>query len=304
VAEPEGTFPAVREAMKGLTGFIGWLGASIAGLTAACYGAGYFAIHEHLTMLGLGDVVDVSNDQLLLEGGRFFYLTLQQMAVGGMIIIVSAVAACAIGWALYRLAFVKNAVAGGGKRFATKDRKALITDLLLPLLAVAIVVAHYSFYYDPLSDILELDNLAFRPPNPDGVAGMIQSGDGGDRDWLVGSYGFFCQVYALFVGVTWLMIYNRSRSAFGKAAKLLFVVYTVILTAFLPLAFGVLVRTPIYPVVDVTLKGGQQAHGLVIQRSDRAILLWNPATRHAASYRSDDVAGYEVVGERDIFAKG
>lgn len=304
-AEAEGTFPAVREAMKGLTGFIVWVGTATAGLTAACYGAGYFTIHEHLTMLGFGDIVDVSNDQLLLEGGRFFYRTVQQIAVGGMIIIVTAFAACAIGWALTRIAFVKKAVGWGRKRFATSDMKRLTADLLLPLIAVAVVVGHFDLYYDPLSTSLRFDNLAFADPGAaKGVAAMIQSGDGGDRDWLAGSYDFFCRVYALFVGLTWLMIYNRSRSAFGKAAKLLFVLYTVILTAFLPLAFGVLIRTPIYPVVDVTLKGGQQVHGLVIQRTDRAILLWNPATRRAASYRSEDVAGYEVVGDRDIFAKG
>jgi hypothetical protein len=60
----EGTFPAVREALKGLTGVIGWVGASIAGLTALCYGAGYFTIHAHLTMLGFTDVVDVSNGRI------------------------------------------------------------------------------------------------------------------------------------------------------------------------------------------------------------------------------------------------
>jgi len=306
MAKAEGTFPAVREAMKGLTGFIGWVGASIAGLTAACYGAGYFAIHEHLTMLGFGDVVDVSNDQLLLEGGRFFYQTLQQVAVGGMIIIVSATAVCAVAWAIYRIPFIQNnkAVVATRKRLTNKSTTDLMA-VLLPLVAVAIVIVHYNLHYEPTGSSLDLENLAFLPPSQaDDVRGMIQSGDVGDRRWLIGSYNFFVRVYALFIAVTWLLIYNRSRTAFGKAAKLLFVLYTVILTAFLPLAFGVLVRTPIYPVVDVTLKGGQQAHGLVIQRTDRAILLWNPATRHAASYRSDDVAGYEVVGERDIFAKG
>jgi len=307
-AVAEGTFPAVREAMKALTGVIGWVGASIAGLTAACYGAGYFTIHEHLTMLGFGDVVDVSNDQLLLEGGRFFYLTLQQMAVGGMIIIVSVTAVCAIAWAIYRIPWVRKRKAAEWirERLASKSVKSLTTELL-PLFAVVIVVVHYNLYYAPTSSILGLENLAFAKPSGDefakGVGAMIQSGCTDDRDWLVGTYGFFCQVYALFIGVTWLIIYNRSSTAFGKAANLLFVLYTVILTAFLPLAFAVLVRTPIYPVVDVTLKAGQPAHGLVIQRTDRGILLWNPLTRHVVSYGSGDVAGYEVVGDQDIFAR-
>jgi hypothetical protein len=306
----EGTFPAVREAMKGLTGFIGWLGASIAGLTAACYGAGYFTIHEHLTMLGFGDVVDISNDQLLLEGGRFFYLTLQQMAVGGMIIIVSAKAECAIAWGVYQIPFVQRskAVVWTRKRLASKSVKGL-TIYLLPLIAIAIVIWHYDKFYEPTSSILSLVNLAFSTPRGEAgtyaihVGRAILTGDTGDRNGLVDDYNFFVRVYTLFIAVTWLIIYNRSSTAFGKAANLLFVLYTVILTAFLPLAFAVLVRTPIYPVVNVTLKGGQQAHGLVIQRTDRGTLLWNPVTRHAVSYGSNDVVGYEVVGDRDIFAK-
>jgi hypothetical protein len=302
----EDTSPALRQALKALTSVIGWIGASVAGLTAILYGAGYFATHEHLTMLGFSGVVDVSNDQLLIEGGRFFYLTLQQMAVGGMIIIVSATIVCGIGWAIYQIPFVTKAVNWASERSGNVK---WLTAYLPPLLAIAIVVVHYNLYYDPTSSILGLENLAFSAPpaKPQTFAELVQaaimSGDGAQRDALVGDYGFFCQVYALFIAVTWVIIYTGSSSAFGKAANLLFVLYTVILTAFLPLAFAVLVRSPIYPAADVTLKSGQQTHGLVIQRSGSGIMLWNPVTRHVVSFSDDDLVGYEVVGSRDIFAK-
>lgn len=306
----ERTFPAIRDAMKALTGVIAWVGASIAGLTALCYAAGYFTIHEHLAMLGFSDVVDVSKDQLLLEGGRFFYRTLQQMAISGIIIIVTATAACAIAWAIYRIPLVhgNERVVAIRDRLASKSARGLTAELL-PLFAIAIVVWHYNFFYDPTSSILTLENLAFSAPR--GQSGtfaiqagrMILSGNPDDRANLAGSYDYFVQVYALFIAVTWLMIYNRSNTAFGKAANFLFVIYTVILTAFLPLAFAVMVRTPIYPVFDVALKGGRQVHGLVIQRTDNGILLWDPRTRRAASYGSNDITGYQVVGDRDIFAR-
>jgi len=301
---------AVREAVKALTGVIGWIGASVAGLTALGYGAGYFTVHEHLIMLGFSDVVDVTNDDVLLEGGRFFYLTLQQMAVGGMFIIITATAVSAIAWAIYRIPHVRRnkRVVAVSRRLGSAGVRCLTSELL-PLFAIAIVVWHYNVYYEPLSSILSLENLAFSTPRGEpgtlaiDTGRMILSGSAEDRANLVGSYNFFVQVYALFVVVSWLMIYNRSSTAFGKAANFLFVIYTVILTAFLPLAFAVLVRTPIYPVANVMLKSGQATHGLLIQRTDRGMILWNPRTRSAVSYGRDDVTGYEVVGDRDIFAK-
>jgi len=300
---------AVREAVKALTGVIGWIGASLAGLTALGYGAGYLTAHEHLIMLGFSDVMDVTNDDILLEAERFFYLTLQQMAVGGMIIIVTATAISAIAWAIYRVPAVrKNKGVIAVKRRMSSAGVRGLTSELLPLIAIAIVVWHYNTYYEPLSSILSLENLGFSTPRAYGtfatdVGKMIVSGDPADRATLVSSYNLFVQVYALFIAVTWLMIYNRSSTAFGRAANFLFAIYTVILTAFLPLAFAVLVRTPIYPVANVMLKNGQATHGLVIQRTDGDMILWNPRTRSAAVYRREDVTGYEVVGGRDIFAK-
>jgi hypothetical protein len=261
-------------------------------------------------MLGFSDVVDVTNDDVLLEGGRFFYLTLQQMALGGMIIVVTATAISAIGWAIYRVPSVRR----NKKVLAIKRRLGNagirgMTSEMLPLIAIVIVIWHYNVYYEPLSSILSLENLAFAMPRADPgtlathVAKMILSGNPDDRAALVGSYDFFVQVYTLFIAVTWLMIYNRSNTAFGKAANFLFVIYTVILTAFLPLAFAVLVRTPVYPVAKVELKDGQESNGLVVQRTDVGTILWNPRTRSALSYGREDIIGYEVVGERDIFAR-
>lgn len=301
---------AERAAVKALTGVVGWIGASVAGLTALGYGAGYFTVHEHLIMLGFGDVVDVTNDDILLEGGRFFYLTLQQMAVGGMIIIVTATAISAIVWAIHQLPAVRKNrwVVAVNRRTSSAGMRGLTSEML-PLAAIAIVVWHYNSYYDPLSSILSLENLAFSAPRVESgtiatdVGRMILSGDANDRAALIDSYNFFVQVYALFIAVTWLIVYNRSSTLFGRAANFLFIIYTVILTAFLPLAFAVLVRTPIYPVANVMLKSGQPTHGLVIQRTDRGMILWNPSTRGAVSYSRDEVTGNEVIGARDIFAK-
>lgn len=302
---------AVRDAVTAFTRFIGWIGASVAGLTAFGYAAGYFTVHEHLIMLGFSDVVKVTNDDILLEGGRFFYRTLQQMAVGWMIIIITATAVWVVAWAIYRPQFVRKSkpVVSIRMRLASKSVKGRLAELI-PLLAIVIVVLHHDKYYDPANSILGLENLAFSMPGDETetyarwVSQKILSGDANQRAELIADYDYFVQIYALFIAVTWLLIYNRgSSSTFGRAASFLFVIYTVILTAFLPLAFGVLVRTPIYPVANVVLKNGQAIQGLVIQRTDGELTMWNPRTHSAVFYGRDDMTGYEVVGSRDIFAK-
>jgi hypothetical protein len=297
--------PVVREAFKALTGVIGWVGASVAGITALCYGAGYFVIHTHLSMLGLSDVVEVSNNQLLLEGGRFFFWTLGQLAVGWMIIVVIGTLICVLVRVIYAVPRLQRSKVVGGvrKRMTTAGATTLRADLLA-LAAIGIVIWHYNQFYDPMRSILGLSNLAFSTPaDPNSAAGMIASGTTANRAALIDSYNFFVRVYALFVAATWLIIFQGSNTAYGKAANFLFIVYTVLLTALLPQAFAVLVRTPYYPVANLALKNGQQVHGFILQRTDRSFLIWNAEARRVAALSNADVSGFEVVGERDIFEK-
>lgn len=60
-------------------GAITWLGGAIAGLTALCYGAGYFALHAYLALLGLDGIVPVKPDQMLLEGAEFWLTLVSQL---------------------------------------------------------------------------------------------------------------------------------------------------------------------------------------------------------------------------------
>jgi hypothetical protein len=59
--------------LQRLKGSIAWLGGALAALTAICYATGYYAFHAHLTMLGLGRVVDFKHEDMLLEGARCFF---------------------------------------------------------------------------------------------------------------------------------------------------------------------------------------------------------------------------------------
>ena len=297
--------PVVRDAAKAITGVIGWIGASLVGITALCYGAGYFVIHTHLSMLGLSDVVDVPNSQLLLEGGRFFYWTLAQVAVGWMIIVVIGTIICLVARIIYEVPTISRSkvVTSVRERLSGPSAKRIGADLL-PLAAIAIIVWHYDWFYDPTNSILGLSNLLFSTgPAHDPTAAMIMSGDQTQRANLIETYDFFVWAYALVVAVTWLMVYKGGRRAFGRAANFVFITYTIVVTAFLPQAFAVLVRTPFYPVANVMLRNGQQVRGLIVQRTDRNILIWDAEGQRAQALSPGDVTGFEVTGERDIFQK-
>jgi hypothetical protein len=305
-----GAHPAVRQAMRGLTGAIGWIGASVAGLTALLYGAGYFVIHTHLTMLGLSGVVDVPTDQLLLEGGRFFYYTLSQMVTFALVVAAIMIAIWLTATIIIKfspigrirlVAVVRNFLKG-----AAVER---VAPYVIPVAIMGAVILLYDWYYYELDSLLQLQNLAFAPVVPEKntlaeqVQPLIRSGTTGDRDGLIQTYMLFVWKYTAFITFAWLVVYNGSRTVLGKFSNFLLILFAILLTALLPSAFAVLVRTPIYPVANLVFKNGNMLRALLIQRTEHNVLVWLPARRGAASFNAEEVASVEVVGERDIFRK-
>lgn len=65
--------------------FVVWLGGSLASITAIFYATGYLITRAHLSMLGLYGVLDVDNDYIIQEGGKFFlvvgYATVSNVAL-------------------------------------------------------------------------------------------------------------------------------------------------------------------------------------------------------------------------------
>lgn len=303
------THPAVREAAGALAGIVGWIGGSIAGLTALCYGAGYFVIHTHLTMLGFSGVVDVPADQLLLEGGRFFYYTLAKILLAGMVIVLIPTGFYLLAKSIYRTPRIHgNKCVRWLREILASDRAKLIEGYALPLLAILLVVLHFNYYYDELGTLQTLNNLAFLTPGKvPGIAGqiapMITSGSEVDRDNLIATYLQLVFNYTVFVALLWIVIRRVGATPLGKIAKTFFVLYTALLTASLPLAFGVLVRTPIYPAATVILKNGEKFKGFLLQRSAEDILLWNPDARRSIVFNVAETSRVEAAGESDIFHK-
>ena len=302
--------PAIRQALGALSGWIGWLGASVAGLTALCYGAGYFVLHTHLTMLGLTGAVDIPTDQLLLEGGRFFYFTLAIFIEAAMVIAAIATAIFLLGATAYRMPAIRESRAASSiRRFVANERARRIASFVLPLAIILLVIFHFNSFYDRLTSLRVLNGLAFGPvkAEPRTLAAQVQplilTGDPSDRDKLVNTYIGLVRNYALFISIVFLVVHKGARTGFGRAANLLLILYAILLTASLPTAFAVLVRSPIYPAAILVFDKAQWSSGLVLQRTDHDVIVWHPQTRHAATYNRDDVSRVTMVGERDIFQK-
>jgi hypothetical protein len=305
----ESSAQALTRAGKAFTGWLGWLGASVAGLTALCYGAGYFVIHTHLTMLGLSGVIDVPTNQLLLEGGRFFFFTLSQMVVFAMVLAAIAIAVWIIATTVSRIPPVRKGAAAVVTRFRLNERVKAITPYLMAVLITGTVILLSYLYYDDLSSLLQLHNLAFGPSEPKcntlaaTVQPLIMSGSGAARDSLIQTYTFLVWKYSAFIIFVLFIVYGNPKVFLGKFAKSLLVLLAVLMTAVLPASFAVLVRTPIYPVANLTFKNGQQSRGLLLQRTDHNVLVWDRGRLAAVSYNADDLSSVEVIGERDIFQK-
>lgn len=302
------THPVVRQAVSTFNGIIGWIGASIAGLTALCYGAGYFVIHTHLAMLGFSGIVDVPTNQLLLEGGRFFFYTLEKILLAGMVIVLIPTGLYLLGRSVHHIPPIhRHRAVVGLRRILAGDRAQRIGSYALPLLAIVLVVWHFNYYYDAVGTLQRLSNLAFVPAEVPGFAAevvpLITSGSEKDRDILIATYLQFVFNYTAFISALWIVIYRAGSTPLGKIAKGFFILYTALLTVSLPLAFGILVRTPLYPATIVTLKMGAPVKGLMLQRSEHSVLLWRPDERRAVSLEAGEISRIESMGELDIFQK-
>lgn len=293
-----------------LSGWIGWLGASVAGLTALCYGSGYFVVHTHLNMLGLSGVLDVSTDQLLLEGGRFLFATISLIVETGLIIAIFATVIWLIASIIYRLSAKKNGrLSTLISRTRDNDAVRSIVSYVLPVTIIAIIFYHHDAYYDRLDSLTQLQSLLFFPVEAAKnslaaeVGPFILDGTVKARSRLIVSYQDLVAVYTVSIIFVWIVVYIGATSTFGKLANILLIIYSILLTAFLPVAFGVLVRTPVYPVANIVLDGGQNLEGFLLQRRDHDVVIWDPKAHRAVTVGTDGVSRLEVVGEQDIFRK-
>ena len=79
-------------------------------------------------------------------------------------------------------------------------------------------------------------------------------------------------------------------------------VYGMVYTLLLPIDFGILVRTAVYPVASLEFKNAVVVRGNLVSRNEKNILLWLPAERKAMWFPSESIATVQVIGQDNLFS--
>ena len=306
---------------------IAWLGGALAALTAICYATGYYSFHAHLTMLGLGQVVDFKHEDMLLEGARFFFAVtahLLQMVLALGAGLVSVLVLLAFlgeigplrrGWRRFGEWFSQRRVA------LDAARPALTSTVLLAAL-VLVLIAHTDRFFYPLLALGRIDSLLFRSGGlatadcralvpvadfglqPAVAASLLMQGERCGNILLVEFRrlldGYLVLLIAIGLSFSFLPLIRPPILA--RIFRIVLAVYGMVYTLLLPVDFGILVRAAVYPLASLQFKGGAVVKGNLMTRNDKSILLWLPAERKAMWFPSESIATIQVIGQDNLFS--
>ncbi|CAN5172863.1 hypothetical protein BH10PSE16_BH10PSE16_07130 [soil metagenome] len=315
------------ELLQRLKGSIAWLGGALAALTAICYATGYYAFHAHLTMLGLGQVVDLKHEDMLLEGARFFFavtghLLQMVLALGAGLVILLVLLAL-----LSEIGPLARRVRRAGewlnaRRAALGAARPALKGTLLLTAVVILLIAHTDRFFYPLLALGRIDSLLFRSGVqaiddcralipvagiglPPAVAASLLMQGGRCSVFLLAEFrrlldGYLALLIALGLGFS-LNVSVRPL-LLARTFRLVLAVYAMVYTLLLPIAFGILVRAAIYPVASLEFKSGAAIRGNLMARNDKSLLLWRPAERKAMWYPSEAISTIQVTGQSNLFS--
>ena len=315
------------ELIQRLKESIAWLGGALAALTAICYATGYYSFHAHLTMLGLGQVVDFKHEDMLLEGARFFFavtahLLQMMLALGAGLVsllvllgFVGEIGPLRRGWRRFGEWFSERRVA------LDAARPALTSTVLLAAL-VLMLIAHTDRFFYPLLALGRIDSLLFRSGvlatvdcralvpvadfglQPAVAASLLMQGERCSTI-LLGEFrrlldGYLVLLIAISLSFSFLPLIRPPILA--RIFRIVLGVYGMVYTLLLPIDFGILVRTAVYPVASLEFKNAVVVRGNLVSRNEKNILLWLPAERKAMWFPSESIATVQVIGQDNLFS--
>ena len=314
------------ELLQRLKESIAWLGGALAALTAICYATGYYAFHAHLTMLGLGRVVDFQHEDMLLEGARFFFAVtahLLQMVLALGAGLVSVLVVCAL---LGEIGPLNRAWRRFGEWLGVQRvaldvaRPSLISTLLLTAM-VLLLIAHTDRFFYPLLALGRIDSLLFRtgvlatdckaliPVADIGLTGEVAASllMQGDRcnTFLLGEFRRLLDGYlVLLIAISLSFSLNPPirPPMLARAFRIVLAVYGMVYTLLLPVDFGILVRAAVYPVASLKFADDEVVKGNLMTRNDKNLLLWLSTERKAMWYPSDKIKTIQVIGQSNLFS--
>jgi hypothetical protein len=298
------------ELFRGITVFIGWLTGALAGVGAILYAFGYLIAMAQLHLLGIHELFGYGNDHHIQAGGRFL-LAIGLMLADKLLSVLVALCVLAVPLviayaALSRMrdslgpvqARWKGRITGIGARWPHLWKAAGYALLLILLFGSA---------EDPrsFSNPLEVSNLLFQPETSPGAVAHVEQ----VRQWLLGSgQDSVERLRALFLNCLlstakaavllllawWVTGAWRWRLLLVAPFAIIFMLDIV----FLPMLYGVLQQPISFPVVSLDtanpMLAGSHAKLFLLDKSEKAFMVWDQAARRLLWIPSDEVKAAEV----------
>jgi hypothetical protein len=306
-------------AIVGIKAVFGWLGGSLASITAIFYATGYLLTRAHLSMLGLHGVIDFDNHDIVREGGKFFFV-LGYGAMRGAAVPLSivlgwiAIGAIALWWLLRshierRRAFLHNGL-------AVVRAQGWLRFLAFALLFLALH-CHSETYLEKFQDPLCIENLLYAESvsalcSPEMMAGSpgkvkmallrrIQ----GSEQFLDDTFAELCRGFVFAVGIayfTWRTVRpSRWRWWYAAPSFLAAALYLILL----PMDYGVLRRSIAYPRILLTpaenIAFPMTGPLFLLKETTREFVVWDASVRKLFWIPVDTVRRAELTGNYNVF---
>ncbi len=300
--------------LKSITTSIGWLAGSLAAISAVLGGCGFIVVRSHSSLLGLGDFLQYSNHQYVIEGAQFLLYTIfvaneTVLRMGVLLLLTIGVPffvyAKSARWAKIRDR-LKNRMGSLVKKHAW----------LFLLLACIVLIGLFFFRLVPflddlkkpmtISDLLVADTTALKAS--DSCKALILDSAciasrivRGERAQLEGYYFGLLLHYleaALILFLIWRLSVNWSRKII---VRLPFAAMFLVFTLLMPMCYGVLVKPA--ELCPLTLKWKNDFSAIpasdlfILQKSDNAFIAWNHEQRKIVWYPANRVA-MAIIGNR------
>ncbi|GAB3378663.1 hypothetical protein [Lysobacter fragariae] len=302
--------------VSSLKGLVGWIGGSLAGITAILYGCGYLITTAHIYALGLSNLVDFDKDYFLLEGAKFLLAVVTSIGPGAVdpVAILAAMALLPIiagliflrghFLALWRPASAWYAARANGD-WAVALKVTFYGVLLITSAVIAFECLQAILRHLRTSDLLYLqlqgDACNLKPPGL--PAALVCRGNDAFREEEFGKQLWATIKLIVIACVAWRFV---GRWRYRAALVTPFAIFAGLTLLMLPMDFGALMKPTRYPLVRVALADATTATGnhFLIDRNDKGLTLWDPATREVHWVPLSDVKRMDADGVQDLFDPG
>lgn len=318
---------AVSELLTGVKGFVVWIGASLAGLSAILYACGFLVARAQATMLGLSGVIDFGADYYLHEGAKFI------ASVGFLVGLYAlpTLLALAIGVAtplaiVTVLQFLRER--RGRERLRLEFRAYFRGDQRLRGIAFVLLLAALFGFEDSALQRLEaplsIRNLLYAGTGATSASASraVTAMDCADRtgydapcltalllkgdtnelsDAFLDLTGMVCATAALTL-VAWRLALPWPVRAW---VMIPFVASLALNLLALPMDYGVLRRSRLYPRVTLTAKDSAAIPAaerpFLLSATADTLVVWDPTSRRVTWIPAKQIGYAEIEGVADLF---